>query len=109
MGIFHCFFKNKLPTHPVHLKCTACDFEYNLSPREVRRLERKNARDPVCPVKIECHICHTGLMIPLLYTNPEGKLFRYHDLKPKIKNLDPNTLLERIYSHPDSIPLNNDD
>jgi hypothetical protein len=109
MGIFHFFFKKKLPAAPVHLKCTVCEFEYDLSPREVHLLERQNAHDPICPVKEECHICHTGFMIPLNYTNPAGKQFLYHDLKPKIKNLDPDTLLERIYLHPDSVPLDDDD
>ncbi|MDN3512208.1 MAG: transposase [Candidatus Jettenia sp.] len=31
-------------------------------------LEAKNARDPTCPIKEECDICHTGFMIPVHYT-----------------------------------------
>ena len=108
MGLFRFFFKKNPPPPPVLLRCSRCRFEYELSLREVRLLEQYNAQDPLCPVKEECHICHTGFMIPVNYTNPAGKTFRYHELKPKIKELDPNTLMERIFLHPDSVPLDDD-
>ena len=38
-------FKKK---QPVLVRCTYCYFEFDLSPREVRILESKNAHDPVC-------------------------------------------------------------
>lgn len=95
MGIFHFFFKkNKLP---VLVRCTHCYYEFDLSPREVRLLETQNADDPVCSVKEECDICHIGFMIPVNYTDKRGKTYLFHEMKPKIKNLNPDTLMERIY------------
>lgn len=95
MDIFS-FFKKK---PPVLLRCTECSFEYELSQKEVRLLERQNSFDPVCTVKEECHICHIGFMIPVNYTDCFGKQYIFHEIKPKIKNLDPNTLHERIFEH----------
>ena len=96
MDIFS-FFK-KFPQKQVLVKCTNCDFEYHLSPREVRILEKHNMHDPVCSVKEECDICHIGFMIPDNYTDKNGKTFVFEELKPKIKNLDPNSVMERIFS-----------
>jgi hypothetical protein len=42
-------------------------------------------------------------MIPLNYLAPDGKRYLFHDIKPLIKNLDPDTVMERIFSHPDTI------
>lgn len=97
MGITN-FFKKQ----PVLIRCTECHEEYELSPREVRQLEKKNAADPTCPVKEECHICHIGFMIPVKYTDRQGKQYLFHEIKPKIKNLNPNTLMERILNDPDA-------
>lgn len=96
MDIFNVF--NKFPKNPVLLKCTNCNFEYHLSPREVRLLEKQNVDDPVCPVKEECDICHIGFMIPDNYTDKNGKQYVFEELKPKIKNLDPNSVMDRIFS-----------
>ena len=98
MDIFR-FFKKKAP---VLLRCTECAYEYELSPREVRLLEKQNAHDTVCPVHEPCHICHIGFMIPVNYTDKNGKLFLFDKIKPKIKNLDPNTVMERIFNDPDA-------
>jgi hypothetical protein len=35
-------------------------------------------------------------MIPVKYTDKTGKKYLFHEIKPKIKNLDPNTVMERI-------------
>ncbi|MEK6589958.1 MAG: hypothetical protein AABZ11_04690 [Nitrospinota bacterium] len=78
------------------VRCTHCYYEFHLSPREVRLLEKQNTSDTVCPVKEECHICHIGFMIPVKYTDKTGKKYLFHEIKPKIKNLDPNTVMERI-------------
>ena len=44
-------------------------------------------------------------MIPVNYINKHGKQFLFHKIKPKIKNLDPDTVLERILedADPDNI------
>ncbi len=98
MGIFNFFSKkNKLP---VLVRCTYCYYEFDLSPGEVRLLETQNARDPVCSVKEECDICHIGFMIPVNYTDKQGKTYLFHEMKPKIKNLNPDTVMERIYGRP---------
>ena len=94
MGFIPFFRKN-----PVLLRCTECNYEFDISPREIRQLERKNKADSVCPVKGECHICHTGFMIPVKYIDNKGKQYLFHEIKPKIKNLDPNTVMKRIFEH----------
>ena len=62
-------------------------------------METKNAGDPVCPVKEECDMCHIGFMVPVNYTNKHEKTYLFHEMKSKIKNLDPATVMERIFSH----------
>ena len=41
-------------------------------------------------------------MIPVNYTDKKGNRYVFHEIKPKIKNLDPNTLMERIFDDPDT-------
>ena len=45
MAIFPFFSKKK--RQPALVKCTYCDYEFHLSPREVRLLHTQNAGDPV--------------------------------------------------------------
>lgn len=103
MGIFHFFSKKQKPPIPFDpaqdmlVRCTHCSYEFHLLPEEVPLLETRNACDPVCSVKEECDICHIGFMIPLNYTNKHGKTYLFHELKPKIKSLDPNTVTKRIF------------
>ena len=98
MDIFRFFNKKK----PVLCRCTQCYFELELSIREVRQLEKKNCLDPICQVKEICHMCHTGFMIPVKYTDKSGKQYLFHEIKPKIKNLDPNEVFQSIFENPDS-------
>lgn len=95
MAIFPFFSKKN--KQPILVRCTHCYYEFHLLPGEVRLLEAKNPADSVCPVKQECDICHIGFMIPVKYTDKQGKVFLFHEIKPKIKNLDPNTVMERIF------------
>ena len=103
MGIFRFFSKEKKqpvpfdPAQDMLVRCTHCSYEFPLLPREVRLLETRNAGDPVCSVKEECDICHIGFMIPVHYTDRHRKTYLFHELKPKIKNLDPNTVTKRIF------------
>jgi len=101
MGIFN-FFKKK---PPVIFRCTYCNYEFDLSPKEVRLLVRQNSFDPVCTARELCHMCHTGFMIPVKYTDMFGNHYLFHQIKPKIKNLNPNTVLQRIFedAHPENI------
>jgi hypothetical protein len=99
MGIIHFFSKKK----PVLLRCTNCYFEYDLSPREVRLLEKKNRQDPICSLKEECEICHVGFMIPVNYTDKNGKKYLYHEVKPEIKQLDSDTIMQRIFEQADQV------
>ncbi len=99
MGILHSFFKKK---KPVLMRCTHCYEELYLSPKEVRSLETKNSNDPVCPIKQMCHICHIGFSIPVKYSNNSGKVYLFHQIKPKIKNLDPDTVMQRILDNHDN-------
>ncbi len=36
-------------------------------------------------------------MIPVKYIHKDGKQYLFHQIKPKIKNLDPNTVMKRMY------------
>lgn len=92
------FFKKK---KTVLVRCTECCYELELSPKEIRLLEKQNANDLVCPIKELCHICHIGFMIPVKYVDRNEKEYLFHKIKPKIKNLDPNTVMERIFEHTD--------
>ena len=99
MGIMHLFRTRQ----PVLLRCTNCYFEDDFSPQEIRRLERQNHNDPICPVKAECDIGHIGFMIPVDYTDKTGKTYRFHEIKPHIQHLDPNTVMERIWAKADQV------
>jgi len=93
MGIFN-FFKKK---PPILLRCTHCYYELELPLKEVRLLERQNSFDPVCTAREPCHICHIGFMIPVKHTDMFGNHYLFHEIKPKIKNLNPNTVMQRIF------------
>lgn len=95
MAIFPFFSKEK--KQPVLVRCTYCYYEFHLLPEEVRLLETRNAGDPVCSVKEVCDICHIGFMIPVNYTDKQGKTYLFHEVKPKIKNLNPKTVTKRIF------------
>jgi len=95
MGIFR-FFSKKKRQHTL-LRCTYCNYEFHLSPREVRLLCTQNAGDPVCPAKELCDICHIGFMSPVEYTDKQGNVYLFSEIKPKIKNLDQNTGMQRIF------------
>ena len=97
MGIFSWFKKHP----PVLFRCTHCSFEFELPIIEVRLLEYQNLTDTVCQAKEPCHMCHIGFMIPVNYTNKQGKSFLFHQIKPLIKNLDPDTVMERIFDDAD--------
>ena len=99
MAIFHFFSKRQ----PVLVRCTNCYFEYNLSHREVRLLEKKNWEDPICPVKEECEICYIGFTIPVNYTDKNGKKYLYHEVKQNVKQLDPDTVMQRIFGEADQV------
>ncbi len=100
MDIFP-FFKKE----PIILRCTYCYYELTCSLKDIRLLERQNSFDPVCSVKKPCHICHIGFMIPVKYTGILGKQYLFYKIKPKIKNLDPDTVMERIFedANPENI------
>jgi len=93
MDFFRLFKRKK----PVLLRCTECYYEYDASPREVRLLEKQNSDDLICPAKGPCHICHIGFMIPVKYIHKNGKQYLFHEIKPKVGKLDPNTVMERIF------------
>lgn len=90
-----------LKKKPVLMRCTYCYEEIDFSAKEIRTLFAKNTTDPVCPIKDECHFCHIGFMIPVKYKDKHGNTYLFHKIKPKIKNLDPNTVMERIFDHDD--------
>lgn len=97
MALFH--FLNK---KTILFRCTECYSEFELSTRELRQLGKKNRLDQACPLKDVCHFCHTGFIIPVKYTDKHGKKYLFHEIKPKIKNLDQNSVFESIFENPDN-------
>lgn len=98
MAIFPFLNKKK----PVLFRCTQCYYEFELPQKQVHQLENQNHDDPICPLKEICHMCHSGFMIPVKYTNKNGKIYLFHEIKPKIKKLDPDTVFKSIFEHPDN-------
>jgi len=97
MAILNFFKKQK----PVLFRCTYCYEEIELPTKELRFLEALNPFDLVCRLKDLCPMCHTGFIIPVKYTDKQGNQFLFHQIKPKIKNLDPDTVMERILADAD--------
>lgn len=98
LSLFKC--KRKIP---VLFRCTHCYYEFDFSLKEVELLAKQNAKDPVCPLKEECDICHIGFMIPVKFIDKHKNEFLFHKIKPKIKNLDPSTVMDRILNHPHTL------
>lgn len=94
------FFKTYPPTL---LRCTECEYEDMFTYKELHRLAKRQPKNSPCPFQTECHICHIGFMIPVDYQSPDGKHYLFDYIKPLIKNLGQDTLMERIYTHPDTI------
>lgn len=92
MGIFNWFKKHP----PVLFRCTYCYEELDLPFKDLCFLEALNPFDQVCRLKDLCHICHTGFIIPVNFTDNQGNRFLFHEIKPKILNLDPDTAWQRI-------------
>jgi len=42
-------------------------------------------------------------MIPVNYTDKNGKKYLYDEVKPDIKQLDPDTVMERIFDQADQV------
>jgi len=99
MAILNFFKKHP----PALLHCTYCEFEDEFTYRELRRLAKRQPRNSPCLFQMPRHICHIGFMIPVNYHAPDGKHYLFENIKPLIKNLDQDTLMERIYTHPDTI------
>jgi len=78
------FFRKRLP---LLLHWTNCYFEYDLFHREIRILKKKNRQGSICSLKEKSNICHTRFMIPVNYTEKNGKRHLYHEVKPEIKQL----------------------
>ena len=87
----------KLKKIPAPTRCTYCDYEDLFSEREIRNIEKDNKNDPECDIKVECKICHSGYQIPIEYTDKQGKLYLYDEIKSKITNPDPKKLMQRMY------------
>ena len=92
------FFRKK---PPVLFRCTHCCDEQELSRKEVRAIETQNSLDPVCPAKLLCHMCHIGFLIPVKFIGMFGNQYLFHEIKPKIKNLPPETVMQRIFEDAD--------
>ncbi|NKB25346.1 MAG: hypothetical protein GKR87_13410 [Kiritimatiellae bacterium] len=87
------------PAQSVEFKCTYCEYEEPFTAPEIRFLEKKSAHQPVFPLQSPCHI---GLMIPFDYTSKERKSYTFNKIKTHIENLDPNTVMQRIFDEPNN-------
>ena len=91
MNFFKKLFNSRIP-----FKCNYCGAEVNVHLQRIKQLELENRDDFVCPLKIECHYCHMGFVIPVNYKSKNGKTYKFDDLYDKIPTLDPNTLMKRL-------------
>ena len=91
MNLFKKLFNRRIP-----FKCNYCGAEVNIFLTHVKQLETENRDDSVCPLKIECHYCHMGYVIPINYKSKNGKTYKFDDLYDKIPTLDPNTFFDRL-------------
>lgn len=79
MGFFQLFHKNK----KVLLRCASCYAELELDIKQVRLIEKERTHDSICPVKQPCLNCLKGFLIPVNYTDENGKSYFFHNLKSK--------------------------
>ncbi len=66
----------------------------HLSEREIAKIEKD---DPECTIKVECQLCHNRYQILIGYTDKQGKLDLYDEIKSKITNPPPDELMQHIY------------
>lgn len=92
------WFKSKTPQETL-LRCTNCDYELEYTDEELKQMTKHAKQGDPCPFMDPCHICHTGFMIPVHYQTEDGRLFLFKEIKPLVKNLDPDTAWRRIYGH----------
>ncbi len=92
MNIFRIFLKNR-----ILFRCNYCNAAVRVPIKIVYQLENENRQDSVCPIKIECHYCHMGFVIPVYFKSKNGKIYKFDEIASKIPHLDPNTLLDRLF------------
>jgi len=85
------FRKSKIP-----FRCNYCNCKINIRLHYVLQLENENKDSSVCPIKIECHYCHMGYIIPINYKSKNGKTYKFDELYDKIPTLDPDTFFDRL-------------
>mgnify|MGYP001582001342 CR=1 FL=1 len=85
------FRKSKFP-----FRCNYCGCKVKVPLQDVLQLENENKDDSVCPLKIECHYCHMGYVIPSNYKSKNGKTYKFDELYNKVPTLDPNTFFDRL-------------
>ena len=78
-------------------RCNYCNAETQVPLKIVQSIEQQNATDLLCPVKEECHYCHTGFVLPVFYQSKNGKIYKFEELAHKIPHLDQNSFLNRIF------------
>ena len=98
MAILNFFKKHP----PVLFRCTHCLDEKILSRRQVRLVAKLCPPNPVCPLFIPCPACHSGVFIPVDYTDDHGNHFLFDQLKRKINNPDPATITDTLFIDPET-------
>lgn len=88
--------KKLFTKHRILFRCNYCNAEVSFSKKFVLQLESAHRDNSVCPLKVECHYCHMGFVIPVNYISKNGKIYKFDDLAHKIPHLDPDTLLDRL-------------
>ncbi len=68
-------------------RCTHCKAEESFNKKFVAKLEAENRHDSICPLKVECHICHSGYAIPIKYKSKTGKIYNFNKLADKIPHI----------------------
>lgn len=88
------FFKEPV----ILFRCTYCKAEESFSKKFVIKLESDNKDDTVCPLKVECHICHSGFAIPVNYKSKSGKTYIFDALADSIPHFEHDSV-ESLLEH----------
>lgn len=100
MAIFNLFNKKK-----VLVRCTVCYNEALFNSKEVHTLETQRAHDAICPIRFPCLICFNGWLIPVNYTDKNGKTYLFYLIKEKYPHMPKEYINELyFYAHEKLIP-----
>jgi hypothetical protein len=98
MAILNFFKKHP----PILFRCSECQDEKTVTRRQLRLIAKLCPQNPICPFLIPCPSCHIGFFAPVDYADDQGHRFLFDQIQSKLKNIDPATVMNRIFVQPDT-------